>query len=902
MDAPLHLQKRIKALVLLVVSSAFLSVVLASLWFFETLETLGAHSQHDAAGLLHLEQSLGQARTLVGGLAIALPLMALIGFVAMYRSLHQLRQQDRRTRTIFEAIGDAVVVVNTRGQVEFLNMAAQQLLGYPDSAAQGRPLADIFNIVDMHTGKPAPSPVDKVLHLGQTVNLTNGLQLRRPDGSHLIIEDSAAPVLDEQGQIAAVVMVFRDVSRRYAMMRELDHERKLYTQTFNQAAVGMAHVSLQGRWLKVNQKLCEFTGYSQAELLEKSFQGITHPEDLARDQQALRDVAKQNLDSYEAEKRYIHKDGHDIWAKLSVSMVRDAAGRAEFGISIIEDITTRKLAEQAAQESQLQFQTLFEQMPEGLLLIDEQLKVIDCNQEAIHQLGYDASTLQQLHVWDFEVQDDLAAIEQRKHHLIETGRDSFESRYRTRSGLVLDVNVSIQSVFMPDGRLVFQTLFRDISAEKQAMAQIEHMAYHDQLTGLANRRLLNDRMTQAIHATLRRGSQLAILYLDLDHFKLINDSLGHLVGDQLLQQVAQRLARLARAEDTVARMGGDEFVVMLGGIRGAADAAMLAERIIDELSAPIMVNDEELLTTPSIGISLCPQDGRDAEELLKHADAALYQAKQAGRCAHRFYTQALHDDARERLNIERLLHKAIERHEFELYYQPQVALNGEHIVGCEALIRWHHPSLGTVSPAQFIPIAEHSNLINQIGNWVMRQACQQARLWQLQGHRLKVSFNVSARQFMRPAELLDELRAALHDSGVDPQLMGIEITESLLLDPQHMGQVLHDICALGVQLSLDDFGTGYSSLSYLRRFPIHTLKIDQSFVSHSDQLEDDAEMVKTIIGMAHNLRMKLVAEGVETAEQGQLLQLYGCEAAQGYHYSRPVPVAEFETLLDRVAA
>ncbi len=285
--------------------------------------------------------------------------------------------------------------------------------------------------------------------------------------------------------------------------------------------------------------------------------------------------------------------------------------------------------------------------------------------------------------------------------------------------------------------------------------------------------------------------------------------------------------------------------------------------------------------------------------MLKHADSAMYQAKQSGRATYRFYTEALHQKAMERLKIERLLRRAIENDEFELYYQPQVDLQTGQIAGCEALIRWNQPDLGQVSPAQFIPVAEHSNLIVEIGEWVMREVCRQARVWHDQGANLKVSFNVSARQFIRPDELLRSLRSALTDSGVNPVLMEIELTESLLLDPQGMSEVLNEIRALGVNLALDDFGTGYASLSYLRRFPIHILKIDQSFVSDADHNANDAEMVKTIIGMAHNLRMSLVAEGVETAEQALLLKMEGCEVAQGYFYSRPVPVNEFNSLLIR---
>lgn len=540
-------------------------------------------------------------------------------------------------------------------------------------------------------------------------------------------------------------------------------------------------------------------------------------------------------------------------------------------------------------------QSLLEQMFEGVLLIDENMRVIAHNRKALLELEYDSAALLQLHVRDFEATDE-AAIAARLQKLQKTGRDTFESRYRTRSGRVLEVDVSVQRVHLPDGRAVAQTLFRDITAQKQAAAQIEHLDYHDQLTGLANRRLLQDRIAQALGSAVRHNAQIALLYLDLDHFKDVNDSLGHQAGDRLLKNVAGRLLDCIRKEDTLARIGGDEFVIMLGEVGRSEDVAGVADKIIGEISLSFKLGDIEMNVTPSIGISLYPQDGRDSDTLLKHADAALYQAKQAGRATYRFFTSALHVETLERLNIQRLLRKAVENREFELYYQPQVRLRDGVIVGCEALIRWNHPGIEQVMPARFISVAERSNLIVEIGEWVIREVCRQSRAWQDRGLNIKIGFNVSARQFMRAAEFMAALRGALAASGANPALLEIELTESLLLDQHGIGGVLGEIRALGIHLALDDFGTGYSSLSYLHRLPINILKIDQSFISGHGRNEANAEMVKTIIGMAHNLKMSVIAEGVETPEQSLLLASFGCEMGQGYYYSRPVPAAKFEWL------
>jgi len=859
--------------------------------------TQRANQRLMALGAGQEDREMSNHLYLLGALVIALPLVTLFATLLGYRALRRVSKGDARVRAIYDSIADAVVVTDMQGRVESINQRAQQLTGWSPQEARGRPLSEVFHVFDAASGESVLSPVEIVLRDGHTIPMSNGMKLRRRDGSEVAIEDSASPVHDQRGEMFGVVMVFHDVSKRYVLMEQLRYEQALFRQTFDLAAVGMAHLAVNGKWLRVNKKLCEITGYSEVELLERSFQGVTHPDDLARDIDQLKALLENRIDRYHTEKRYVRKNGQIIWVALTVSIVHKPDGTPDYGISIIEDIQVRKEAELSVMIAHEQYQALFDQMPEGVILLNENLAVEAFNQEALLQLEYDAETLGRLHLWDIETTEDKEVLKQRYDEIRRTGRDDFESFYAAGGGHVIDVDVSVRLVQLPDGRRVFQNLFQDITEQKNTALQIEHLAYHDQLTGLANRRLLQDRMQHAISSAVRREAHIAVLYLDLDHFKDVNDALGHQAGDVLLQLVTQRLEKCVRSEDTLARVGGDEFVIMLNDISSSEDAAMVAEKILEEVALPMQFGEDELRVTPSIGISMCPQDGRDVQDLLKFADAALYQAKQAGRSTYKLYTEALHQKAVERLNIERLLRKAIELEEFELYYQPQINMVTGEIVGCEALIRWNHPGMGQVQPARFIPVAEHSGLISQIGEWVMREACRQAKRWHDQGNAIKVSINVSARQFMRPVELMKALRGALHDSGVDPHLLEIELTESLLLDPQGMGDVLTEIRALGIHLALDDFGTGYSSLSYLRRFPITILKIDQSFVSNSDDDVDDEEMVKTIIGMAHNLRMTLVAEGVETPAQVARLAEHGCEVAQGFHYSRPLQVSAFEALV-----
>jgi diguanylate cyclase (GGDEF)-like protein len=430
--------------------------------------------------------------------------------------------------------------------------------------------------------------------------------------------------------------------------------------------------------------------------------------------------------------------------------------------------------------------------------------------------------------------------------------------------------------------------------------QIAHSAEHDFLTGLPNRMLLNDRVSQAIVLAARHTKQVALLFLDLDGFKHINDSLGHPVGDKLLQSVAQRLVDCARGSDTVSRQGGDEFVVLLSEVQQAEDAAIAARRMLEAVAEPHSIDQHDLFVTASIGVSIYPEDGPDAETLIKNADTAMYQAKENGRQSFQYFKPAMNARAVERQSIEEGLRRALQRNEFTLHYQPKINFKTGAITGAEALIRWTHPTRGSVSPAQFIPVAEECGLILPIGNWVLRQACEQAQAWVDAGlPPATVAVNVSAREF-RDDSFLDGLSVVLDDTGLDPRSLELELTESVLMKhPESAASILQTLRQRGVQVAIDDFGTGYSSLSYLRRFQIDALKIDQSFVGGITTVADDASIVTAVISMAQSLKLRVVAEGVETLEQSVFLRDHECDEAQGYYFGRPVPAQRFAELLGR---
>jgi diguanylate cyclase (GGDEF)-like protein/PAS domain S-box-containing protein len=467
-----------------------------------------------------------------------------------------------------------------------------------------------------------------------------------------------------------------------------------------------------------------------------------------------------------------------------------------------------------------------------------------------------------------------------------------------RDGHEIPVEEAVSPIHDRDHQAIGTVIvLRDVSAARVMALQITHSAEHDYLTGLPNRMLLNDRIHQAITLAPRHTKQIAILFLDLDGFKHINDSLGHPIGDKLLQSIAGRLVNCVRASDTVSRQGGDEFVVLLSEAEQWEDAAIVARRMLAAVAEPHMIDQQVLHVTTSIGVSVFPDDGSDAETLIKNADTAMYQAKENGRRSFQFFEPQMNVRAVERQSIEESLRRALVANEFALHYQPKVDLRTGMIVGAEALIRWTHPARGLVSPAQFIPIAEECGLIVPIGNWVLRSACRQAKAWLDAGLPMtSIAVNVSATE-LRQEGFLAGLFTIFEETGLDPHCLELELTESVLMThAESAATILQTLRESGVQVAIDDFGTGYSSLSYLRKFPIDALKIDQSFVRQIAATGDDASIVTAVISMARSLKLRVIAEGVETFEQLAFLQRHECNEAQGFYFSRPLPAERFERL------
>jgi diguanylate cyclase (GGDEF)-like protein len=469
-----------------------------------------------------------------------------------------------------------------------------------------------------------------------------------------------------------------------------------------------------------------------------------------------------------------------------------------------------------------------------------------------------------------------------------------------RSLAAMIIAMALGATLLLIGLAVYLTrqIFRDAATARAATLEITHTAEHDFLTGLPNRLLLKDRISQAIAVAQRHQTEVAVLFLDLDGFKHINDSLGHLIGDKLLQSIAKRLVACVRGADTVSRQGGDEFVALLSEVQRPEDAAVLARKMLQAVAGAHPIDRHDLHITTSIGVSVYPEDGLDAETLIKNADTAMYQAKANGRQGYQFFTPAMNVRAVERQAIEEGLRRAMERHEFALRYQPKIDLKTGAITGAEALLLWTHPTRGLVSPAEFIPVAEDCGLIRPIGDWVLRAACEQARAWVDAGlPAATIAVNVSAMEF-RDENFLENLFATLSETGLDPRFLELELTESILMKhAESAASILQALRQRGVQVAIDDFGTGYSSLGYLRKFPLDALKIDQSFVRQISTASEDTAIVTAVIAMARSLKLRVIAEGVETLGELEFLQAHECDEAQGYYFSRPVPPEQFARLL-----
>ncbi|MFN9727702.1 EAL domain-containing protein [Acidovorax sp.] len=690
---------------------------------------------------------------------------------------------------------------------------------------------------------------------------------------------------------------------------EARHESEQRFQAlFNQTTVGVAQLDAHGRFIRVNQCYAEILGYTPQEMQGMHCQASIYPDDLDSYVEQLRRMQTGEVPECRLEKRYLHRKGHAVWVDLTTTPMWVPGAAPGHHIAVVQDITSRKLMESNLRANERRLRSILQRLPIGLCLIQADGHISFRNQRYVQICGYtEADTPTVNHWWKRAFPDVLERRAARSlwAHADLQAKDGegvipvMEYVITCADGSRLPVEIS--GVFLDGGRII---TLQDLSQRKAAENEINSLAYYDPLTRLPNRRLLMDRLHQALAASARHHRSGALLLLDLDNFKTLNETRGHEQGDNLLLQVAERLRACVHEDDTVSRQGGDEFVVVLEDLgddpQQAADRTEeVCQRILQVMREPYLIDAETHHSSLSMGVAIFSGMQDTADELLKRADLALYQAKDAGRDTLRFYDPKMQASVSARAAMELDMRTGLAEGQFELYYQPQI--DRGRITGAEALLRWRHPQSGFISPAQFIPVAETTGLIFPLGEWVLQSACKTLSRWAHQPAfaQLSLAVNVSPRQFHQSG-FVPQVLAALAGSGSEGQRLKLELTESLLLaDVQDTVDKMGQLRAYGVGFSLDDFGTGYSSLSYLKRLPLDQLKIDQGFVRDVLTDPNDAAIARTVVALGTSLGLRVIAEGVETQAQREFLERHDCHAWQGYLFSAPVPVADFEAMVLR---
>ncbi len=668
----------------------------------------------------------------------------------------------------------------------------------------------------------------------------------------------------------------------------------LFRAVFDNAAVGIAQRTPSGEVLQINQKFCELLGLTRDEVLaaDFTFKAITHPEDLPANLAKVQGLLDGLGDNYHQELRYLHKAGHPVWVNLAVHLVRDAVGAPRYFILAVHDITEHKRAEQ---EQQLAA-SVFSHAREGIMITDVEGTIVDINAAFTRITGYSRTEAigQNPRLLSSGRQSPSYYAEM-WHNIKQHGHWYGEIWNRRKDGEVFAEMQTISAVRDARGEIAhFVSLFSDITTVKAHELQLEQLAHFDELTKLPNRVLLADRLRQAMRQVQRHGHWLAVVFLDLDGFKSINDNHGHDTGDQLLTAVTARMRAALRDGDTLARVGGDEFVAVLVDLPEAGACTPLMTRLLKAAREPLMLGDNTLQVSASLGVTFYPQPGDiDAEQLQRQADQAMYQAKLAGKNRFHVFDAELDRNVRGHHESRSHVRHALVHGELVLYYQPKVNMRTGQITGAEALIRWQHPEQGLLAPAMFLPVIENDPLAVEVGEWVMHTALKQMLTWHAQGLDIPVSVNVSARQLQQP-DFVARLQGILAaHPGTTPSCLALEVLETSALDDIALATQVIEACRkMGVMFALDDFGTGYSSLTYLKRLPVTQLKIDQSFVRDMLEDPDDMAILQGVIGLARAFKREVIAEGVETVAHGTALLKLGCELAQGYGIARPMPAAD----------
>ncbi|MDJ0728818.1 MAG: PAS domain S-box protein [Crocosphaera sp.] len=791
-----------------------------------------------------------------------------------------LQESEERLGRIISTISDGLLVVNPQGNVRFINDAGVKIFGRSTSQLTDHPLG-------LPLGNDQPTQIF----------------IQQPQGK-LIIAQMRVADITWQGESAYLVSL-RDITENYEAQEALSKSEEKYRQIVETATEGIWIIDQDNKTSFVNQQMAQMLGYEIEEIIGKNLFNFVDLQDNIKIENNIQKRCQGIAETHDFKFRC--RDGRELWTIVSTNPLLDHQGNYVGSLSMITDISQRKKMEQALYESEQRLEGILTSIQDVVWSFDANFsRLIYINPAAQITFGFCLEKLyNNPNLWLQLIHtDDQESVRYHRQILKEVGYTEYKYRIIRNDDKTRWLSSRMRCVYDEKGKIIrIDGIDSDITEQKQAEEQLQYNATHDPLTNLPNRILFMDRLEHARQRQKRHPNfTFAVLFLDLDEFKIINDSLGHAMGDQLLKEIARRLEDGLRSDDTLARLGGDEFTILLEDIEDIKDAIKIAKRIHLDLTRPFILEGQDIFINTSIGIALSSSGYEKAAEILRDADTAMYRAKADGKACYAIFDREMHERAVSRLQLETDLRIGITKQEFSLYYQPIISLTNCELTGFEALIRWHHPKKNLISPGQFIPIAEETGLIIPIGEWILKEACQQMKQWQTQfpnySH-LKIGVNLSSKQ-LKYTNLINTIDQILKETKLDSKSLKLEITETLLMENlQAATEILLKIQKRDIEICLDDFGTGYSSLSYLHRFPVNTLKIDRSFVMRMEPNNENAEIVRAIVHLAHILGLDIIAEGVETELQLAQLRWLGCEQGQGYFFAKPLPSWEVENFLKK---
>ncbi|MCP5157931.1 MAG: EAL domain-containing protein [Gammaproteobacteria bacterium] len=821
------------------------------------------------------------------------PIIAIVFDITEFKQAElALYENEEKFEAIVDSLNDAVLLHDGEtGAILFVNATASELYGYGRETFQHLTMGNLSEGCPPYTGQDALECFARALH-----GKPQFFVWRAKDAhGHLFwVEIHARAV--QIGPARRLLVVVRDIDAHKKANQALRESEERY-RTLVDLSPDAIFVHRDGIMAMANHSAMRLFGVER----EEQLLGLPWT---ARVDPAFHNTVKKQIQLIEGtaglvvlpamEQRYLQASGFPVEVEVTTSSIMLPEGRAV--LSVARDITRRKTDEANLKTLLAQQEALLDNALVGIVLLENRI-ITQCNRRFEEMFGYEeGAMLGHSSRLLYPTDEDYRMVGERAYQALTQNHHYEEPLWlRHKSGALFWGCLHGRALDSTQPHAGSVWIFTDLTEQRRTQEQLAFLAHHDPLTGLPNRTFFKDRLAHAIRRAARQNTRLAVFFIDLDRFKEVNDTLGHPFGDQLLRTVAEELQKAVRACDTLARLGGDEFTLLIEDLDNGSDTAIIARKLLSIFEHPFALAEHELFISASIGSSFYPDDGRDLDDLIKNADAAMYQAKARGRNNYHLYAREMTASALEKLHLETLLRHSIENNELVVYFQPQVDMQSGALVGAEALVRWQHPELGLVSPATFIPRAEENGFITYLGEWVLRESCRKLQCWRAAGLKIpRISINLSIRQ-LEHSSLLESIAGILAKAGLPPECLEMEITESFIVEAEEAFRFLKALRALGVQLSIDDFGTGYSSLMYLKRLPIQKLKIDRSFVMDIGCDASNEAIVRTIIALANNLGLSVIAEGVETAEQRDFLLREGCPHGQGYYFDKPIPEAEFLT-------